>query len=104
MKFKEVPLDVFWISVRKEYPVISAKTVKILLQFSASYLCEQAFSCLTNTKSKDGNRLLPVEENYKYVCQKFSQEFNICANRNELKYHIKSKLYSDFGCQLYFDV
>jgi hypothetical protein len=40
MKFNEGPLDVFWISIRKEYPVISAKAVKILLQFSNSYLCE----------------------------------------------------------------
>jgi hypothetical protein len=31
MKFTEVPLDVFWISIRIEYPVISAKAVKILL-------------------------------------------------------------------------
>jgi hypothetical protein len=43
MKFNDVPLDAFWISIRKEYRVISAKAVKILLQFSTSYLCEQAF-------------------------------------------------------------
>jgi hypothetical protein len=43
-KFNEDPLDVFWISVGKEYPEISAKAAKILLQFSISYLCEQAFS------------------------------------------------------------
>jgi hypothetical protein len=54
--------DVFWISIRKEYPVISAKAVNILLQFSTSYLYEQAFSCLTNIKSKERNCLLFVEE------------------------------------------
>jgi hypothetical protein len=43
MKFNEVPLDVFWVSVRKGYLVISAKAVKILLQFSTSYVCEQTF-------------------------------------------------------------
>jgi hypothetical protein len=85
VKFNEVQLVVFWISLRKEYPVISAKAVKIVLQFSSSYLCEQAFSC-------------------ECVCQKLDQEFNICAKRNKLKYHIKSKLYDDFGCQVYFDV
>jgi hypothetical protein len=42
--------------------VILAKAVKILLQFSASYICEQDFSCLTDIKSKDRNRLLSVEE------------------------------------------
>jgi hypothetical protein len=62
MKFKGVALDVFWISIRIQYAVISAKAVKFLLQFSTSRLCEQAFSCLTNIKSKDRNRLLSVEE------------------------------------------
>jgi hypothetical protein len=62
MKFGEVPLDIFWISVRKEYPVISAKAVKILLRFSTSCLCEQAFSCLTNIKSEERNHLPSVEE------------------------------------------
>jgi hypothetical protein len=61
MKFSEFPLEVLWILIGKEYPVISPKAVKILLQFSTSYLCEQAFSCLTNIKSKERNRLLSVE-------------------------------------------
>jgi hypothetical protein len=38
------------------------KALKNLLQFSTSYLSEQAFSCLTNTKSKDRNYLLSVKE------------------------------------------
>jgi hypothetical protein len=42
--------------------VASAKAGKILLKFSASYLREQAFSCLTNIKNKDRNRLLSFEE------------------------------------------
>lgn len=67
MKFNEVSLDVFWISVRLEYPVVSAKALVILLQFSTSYLCEQAFSCLTTIKSKSRNRLLSVEEELR-VC------------------------------------
>ena len=66
-KFNEVPLDVFWISVREEYSVISAKALDILLQFSTSYLCEQGFSCLTTVKSKSRNRLLSVEEELR-VC------------------------------------
>jgi hypothetical protein len=31
MKSNKVPLDVFWISIRKECPVISAKVENILL-------------------------------------------------------------------------
>jgi hypothetical protein len=62
MKFNEVPQIVFCISTRKEYPVISAKAVKISLQFSTSYFRKQAFSCLVNIKSKHRNRLISVEE------------------------------------------
>jgi hypothetical protein len=59
MKFSEVPLDVFWISIIEKYPVISAKEVKMLRRFSTSYLFEQAFSCTTNTKSKEIVCFLP---------------------------------------------
>jgi hypothetical protein len=48
--------------------VISSEAVKILYQFSASYLCDQAFSCLTNVKGKERN-LLCVEEELR-VCFK----------------------------------
>ena len=44
---------VLLISTRKKYPVLAAKAVHILLQFSTSCLCQQAFSCLTNIKSKE---------------------------------------------------
>ena len=67
MKFNEVLLDKFWISAKREYPVISVKALNVLLQFSTSYLCEQAFSCLTIIKSKSRNRLLSVEEKLR-VC------------------------------------
>jgi hypothetical protein len=69
MKFNYVPLDAFCISIRKEYPVISVKAAKNLLQFSTSYLSEQAFSCLTNTKSKDRNRL------------SFEEELRVCLSK-----------------------
>jgi hypothetical protein len=64
IKFNEVSPDVFWISIGKEYPVISAKAVNILLQFPTSYLCEQAFSSffLMFYFFSLRNRLLSVEE------------------------------------------
>lgn len=95
IKFNEVSLDVFWISLRQEYPVVSAKALDTLLQFSVSYFCEQAFSCLTVIKSKSRHRLLSIEEELR-VCQKFGQEFNSCAKRNVTKCHTEDKPYIDF--------
>ena len=51
-------LDVFWVSVMGEYPpTLSKKAIKILSQFSTSYLCELGFSYLNNIKNKKRERL-----------------------------------------------
>ena len=66
IRFTNQSLDKFWISVKEKYPTIHRKAINILLQFSTFYMCEQAFSYLTNIKSKDRNRLLSIE--MKFVC------------------------------------
>jgi hypothetical protein len=45
MRFTDLSLDKLWISVIEECPAIHRKAINILLQFSTSYMCEQAFSC-----------------------------------------------------------
>jgi hypothetical protein len=98
MKFNEVPLDVFQISVRKEYLVISAKAVKILLQFS-TYLCEQAFSCLTNIKGKERNHVRSLEEELSVCLSKIRPRIQHCAKRNsgiKLKVNFKMTLDVNF--------
>jgi hypothetical protein len=62
MRFTDPSLDKSQISVREEYPAICRKATNILLQFLISYVCEQAFSCLTSMKSKDINRLISAED------------------------------------------
>lgn len=82
MKFNEVLLDKFWISVKREYPVISVKALNVLLQFSTSYLCEQAFSCLTIIKSKSRNRILSVEEELRVCLSKIRPRISqICSEK-----------------------
>ena len=56
-EFKAKTLGNFWLSVRKEYPRLSAKAVDVLLPFASTYLCEAAFSKLTMIKSKLRSRL-----------------------------------------------
>ena len=67
LKFNEVSLGMFWFSMKAEFPFVVVKVLSILLQFSTSYLCEQAFAYLTNMKSKSRNRRLSVEEELR-VC------------------------------------
>lgn len=55
--FKNISLFEFWLSARKQYPVISERAIKVLIPFSTSYLCEKAFSTLVYTKNKYRNKL-----------------------------------------------
>jgi len=67
LKYAQLPLDAFWISVMEEYPTLSKKAIKVLLQFSTSYLCELGFSYLNNIKNKKRERLKSTEEELR-VC------------------------------------
>ena len=54
----------------KEVPTIHWKATDILSQFSMSYICEQAFSFLTNVKIKDRNRFLSIENEIRLCLSK----------------------------------
>ena len=47
--------------MKENFIIIHRKAIYILLQFSATYMCEQAFSHLTGIKNKEKNRPLSVE-------------------------------------------
>ena len=66
-KYSQLPLDAFWISVMEEYPALSKNAIKVLLQFSTSYLCELGFSYLNNIKKKKREILKTIEEELR-VC------------------------------------
>jgi hypothetical protein len=66
MRFTNPPLDKFWFSVKEEYPAIHRKSMNILLQFSSSYMCEQAFSCLRSMKSR--TEIISFQLKMKSVC------------------------------------
>ena len=58
IQFREKSLSAFWLSVSTEYPLLSNKAVNILLPFTTTYLCETAFSAVTNMKTKYRSRLV----------------------------------------------
>lgn len=62
LKFFEVPLETFWLSISSEYPAISEMAVNVLLPFSTTYLCELGFSTLTEIKTSKRERLKSIDE------------------------------------------
>ena len=48
----------FWIKVKVEYTEIATKTLRSLLPFPTSYLCEAGFSAVTATKTRLQSKLI----------------------------------------------
>jgi hypothetical protein len=88
MRFIDLALDKFWISVKEEYPAIHRKAINILLQFSASYICEQTFSFLTSMKSKDRSRPISVEHEMRVCLSQVRPKIKyLCSKKQALVSH-----------------
>ncbi|XP_035920701.2 protein FAM200A [Halichoerus grypus] len=55
--YKTLSLSAFWIKIKDEFPLLSRKSILLLLPFTTTYLCELGFSILTRLKTKKRNRL-----------------------------------------------
>ena len=80
LKFEiEVQLDMFWISIKEEYKIIFKAAIEILLQFCATYMCEQRFLtllliknderfCIKNVDDELRVALSSIEPNIERLC------------------------------------
>ena len=82
LTFKKLPLVEFSYCVKKEYPQLSEKTVKILLPFPTTYLYEAGFPPYTSTKTHVNRlnveadvriHLSPVKPDIKEICKNVNQ-------------------------------
>ncbi|XP_040187942.1 SCAN domain-containing protein 3-like [Rana temporaria] len=71
IKFQDVALDTFWVSLKCEYSVVSSTAIAILLPFSTTYLCELSFSSLTYIKNKYRERLRAVDQELRVCLSSF---------------------------------
>ncbi|KRX26755.1 Zinc finger BED domain-containing protein 5 [Trichinella nelsoni] len=55
--FESMPLENFWMKLQAEYPKISSQSLRILVPFSSTYLCETGFSALMTLNTQHRNRL-----------------------------------------------
>ena len=83
LKHAQLPLDAFWISVKNEYPVLSNKAIKVLLQFSTSYLCELGFSYLNNITNKKRERLQSIDEELRVCLSHIRPDFTAVVKKHQ---------------------
>ena len=62
MMYKESDLDRFWVCVLRIHLNIGNKALKILLQFSTTYICEESFSTMINIKSMKRGSLKMLDD------------------------------------------
>ncbi|XP_068207496.1 protein FAM200C-like [Palaemon carinicauda] len=55
--FQNMELEEFWTQVGGTYPLLATNALRILVQFSSTYLCETGFSSLVHLKTKTRNKL-----------------------------------------------
>uniref|UniRef100_A0A2K6KQZ9 Family with sequence similarity 200 member B n=1 Tax=Rhinopithecus bieti TaxID=61621 RepID=A0A2K6KQZ9_RHIBE len=55
--YETLSLSAFWIKVKEDFPLLSRKSVLLLLPFTTTSLCELGFSILTQFKTKERNGL-----------------------------------------------
>ena len=73
LKFSEVQLDMFWISIKEEYKQISKAAIEILLQFCTTYICEKSFSSLVLIKNDKRSCIKNVDDELELLFQVLSQ-------------------------------
>ncbi|KAL4135395.1 hypothetical protein QTP88_007009 [Uroleucon formosanum] len=52
MEFTKLELGEFWIKIKNKYPLLSKKTLLIVLPFTTTYLCKTGFSSMIKVKNK----------------------------------------------------
>jgi len=50
IQFNQKSLENCWLHVRKDYPDLSSKALKVLIPFLTTYLCNKSFSTLVYIK------------------------------------------------------
>lgn len=82
VKFSSMKLSTFWYSVRKEFPSLSKKALKVLIPFATSYLCESGFSAVAVIKTKYRSRLC-VEKEMRVAVSHLVPRFDKLCNKKQ---------------------
>lgn len=79
----DVTVAAFWHGTLGEYPNLAKKAISLLLPFSTSYLCEQAFSAMATIKSKQRNRLLSLEDDMRVALSTIRPDIKSLCSKHQ---------------------
>lgn len=86
--YETLSLSAFWIKIKEDFPLLSKKSVLLLLPFTTTSLCELGFSVLTQLKTKDRNGLNGAAD-MRVALSSCAPDWNELINRQE-HCHVKS--------------
>ena len=78
--FAKMSLNSFWVGIKLEYPNLSRLAMDTFLPF-ATYLCESAFSSLTNLKTKHRASLGDTETVLRPALTKIEPRFDLLCKK-----------------------
>ena len=79
----DMTLAAFWYGTSGEYPNLAKKAISLILPFSTSYLCEQAFSAMATIKSKQRNRLLSLEDDMRVALSTIRPDIKSLCSKHQ---------------------
>ena len=84
---QEKTLTEFWCASRHSYPNVALLSLRVLVPFASTYLCESGFSTILQIKTKARNRL-DVQDEMRLALTQQNKEFQNWYRRCNLSHHI----------------
>jgi hypothetical protein len=84
-KFAEITLDTFWLSLNSEYAVQSMTSVKMLIPFSTTYLCELDLSTLNDFRTYKRERLRVIDEEMRVALSAVAPRMGLICSTKQVQ-------------------